>query len=78
MPRPVLALLAVLLVWLAHTYAAITPIADLGIAHVPATTGAAVVLPLVALAYVLRRAARDTPRARGPIDRPASGSEVPA
>lgn len=64
--------LGAILLTLAHAYAAVTPITDLGIARIPATTGAAVVLVLAALAYVLRRAARDTPRARcGPIDRPA-------
>lgn len=62
------------LIWLAHTYAAVTPIADLGIVRVPATTAAVAMAPLAALAAILRRMCRDTParprpghRRRGPF-----------
>jgi len=56
------------LVWLARTYAATTPIADLGIARIPATTAFGVVLVLAVLAAILRRMCRDTP-ARPRADR---------
>lgn len=64
MNRFVFALLAALLIWAAHAYAAVTPITDLGIARIPATTGAAAIVALAALAYVVRRALRDMPPRR--------------
>ena len=56
-----LALLVFGLFWLARTYAATTPITDLGIARIPATTALVVVLVLAVLAGILRRMCRDTP-----------------
>jgi len=70
MTRFILVLLAVLLIWLARAYATITPITDLGIARIPATTGAATVVVLAVLAYVVRRALRDMPARPGHGGRP--------
>jgi len=49
------------LVWLARTYAAVTPIADLGLVRIPVTAAVVALLLLAAVAAVLLRMCRDTP-----------------
>lgn len=66
MTRPVLYLLGFGLIWLARTYADITPIADLGIVRIPLTTALLALLPLAILAVILRRMCRDTPASSTP------------
>lgn len=61
MTQSIFYLLAFGLIWLARMYAAVTPIADLGVVRIPATAAVAAVLLLAATVAILRRMCRDTP-----------------